>query len=157
MRCAKQHQSKTCIETKDVQCIKCKGKHMSNDKTCPKYLSYIQIAETNKTNLNIIHTQSKTDTPITNDKRSSYQTEFPRLPPRSWEHSSQEPKAAATTSASPPTTATSGIAEILSFFRSLNLSGTISTIKNVISKIKAAPDTITKITIVLEALVAFLE
>ena len=129
---------------------------MANDKSCPKYVNYIQVIENNKINTNTNRSPHTTNTPISNNK-SSYQSEFPLLPPRTWGIRNQEPKVNNTPAASTSTTATSDIAEILNFFKGLNLSGMISTMKNVIHKIKTAPDTITKITIVLEAIVTLLE
>ena len=149
MKCAKKHSTKTCTETKVVRCTNCNGPHTANDKSCPKFQAYENSIERNRVRIttNSNSQQKNSDSRNVNNMNTNYNREFPNLPTRSWGNSEQ------TTSA--PNT--SDIGQIMDFFKSFDLRKIIRETKLVIDRIKVAPDNITKITIVLEAIMKIFE
>ena len=139
MKCAQDHATRDCRGTQAVLYTNCLGNHTANDKRCPKFPKSTRANLTNK--------RETSGGPSGSTINTNNLEEFPRLPNRSWNAERTEESASMS----------SNISEILSIFKEFNLSRFITATKKMVTKIKSAPDTVTKIGIVIETLLNFFE
>lgn len=158
LKCAGTHLIKDCDQTdENIKCVNCNEKHLANSKNCTAYIRHYNNKQSKNVSSAIIHHKNKSGSFKTR------QEDFPKLRTR---HG--DPEVAQPTQTPWPNTGSnkeSGqsnsfsdiISLIKSLFNNIDIQKIICTIKNIACKIAQAPDNISKIGILMEAVIALLD